>query len=286
MKESEKKESEQKYHKLLYAEDAKRSNTPWQWWEYRERDTWFPANNVPLWDELRYRRNPSAPKRFIDFNMDLTDYSKDQRQQVQEWAFEQGYRRPRGGGVCTDFKRLIFYKVGDVYITNTWRENFPILTPAECGIQLESVGDDIQRTIQQKQIERLMQEPEYYLPNKDMQIKELQQEVKFLQGLINKAWEFMNDPNHGHYYTRIAHIFRSYLDRNKPDIKVGSAWKHKTDDPDSPVHRIIKIGDKFALVNESSWTGELHNTPYEAFGGDFEEFTQVDYSHEERGIPS
>ena len=49
---------------LQYAEDATKTDTPWERWEYRTPDGgWWDMDSSPCWDEeAEYRRKPSVIK--------------------------------------------------------------------------------------------------------------------------------------------------------------------------------------------------------------------------------
>lgn len=61
--------------KKLYAEDAKHSDTPWVYWEFRNCfGEWIELNQQPFWrEETNYRRKPDAPV----WNAEKTEESSD-----------------------------------------------------------------------------------------------------------------------------------------------------------------------------------------------------------------
>jgi len=134
-----------KYNKLLYAEDAKHSDTPWQWWELCcPKQGWVGAvANMFFYKQLRCRRKPDAPKRFIDFQMDLTDCTEEQFRQVQKWLFEQGYSWIQDGeeyiSKTPPFTKIRTHKDGDIVrgCPSYTYTDCPTLTLEELGIQFE-----------------------------------------------------------------------------------------------------------------------------------------------------
>jgi hypothetical protein len=134
-----------RYNKLLYAEDCKHSNAPWFWWQEQHKNSqWYDILCDSIWLKgYQYRRNPDAPKRFIDFQMDLTDCTEEQFRQVQKWLFEQGYSWIQHGeeyiSKMPPFTKIRTHKDGDIVrgCPSYTYTDCPTLTLEELGIQFE-----------------------------------------------------------------------------------------------------------------------------------------------------
>jgi len=128
-----------RYNKLLYAEDCKYSDTPWQWWEFANKtsDIWTSnEHSIPAWVSFhKYRRKPDAPKLFIDFQMDLTNYTDDQRLKMQEWLRERGYKRFANLSNRIGYQWIHARRDGVFLLNYQKRTKGLVLTPEECGIQ-------------------------------------------------------------------------------------------------------------------------------------------------------
>lgn len=194
-----------KYNKLLYAEDAKHSDKPWEWWRRIDPDgVWSHHTSITSWHpNSKYSRIEDAPYRFIDFRMNLTDYSEDQRRQVQEWAFEQGYERSirmnstelrdigwfhSSGEVWFITKEDMADKKEEVVLKKT------LLTPVECGIQFKEERHDtgVIPTEEQKQAHAILTEINKWKPAHKLHPMEREQFFRILGAL---AYEQLGNNN-------------------------------------------------------------------------------------------